>query len=164
MSGTLTPLGGVTMGGVLPTTLGAFGAVEAQLNFDLASAGNLQIQLDLGPPELAAAVEMGAEVDAQIVASVTEPYFGLAIDANLGAIAAINAQLAALAGIVAALGAAGIDLYLYQGTADSEGSTLQSALSGGLPGGLPGDHVDSLILIARTPEAFAAMQLLMKTS
>ena len=160
MSGTVTELGAVSVGTCLPTTLGAFGAVEGNLNAQLAAAGNLRFALDLGPPSIAVA----AEASAQIAASVTAPYFGLSISANLDAIAAIQAQLAALAGIVASLGTAGIFLYAYSGTADSFGTALQAHVGPGLPGGAPTDHIDALALVASTPAAWAALATVMKTT
>lgn len=164
MSGVLIPLGAVSVGACVPTALLAFGAVEGNLNAQLAAAGSLRIALDIGPPSVAVAAQIGAEVTAQVAASVTGPYFGLAIDANLAAIAAIQAQLLALAGIVAALGTAGVYLYQYSGTADSFGNALQSTVGPGLPGGHPTDHIDALALIASTPAAWSALQTIFKTT
>lgn len=164
MSGTITPLGAVTVGGCLPTSVAAFGAVEGNINAELAAAGNMSIALDLGPPSLELATAIGADFSGAIVASVTEPYFGLQVDANLDLIATLNAQLAALAGIMVALGTAGVYLYKYSGTADSFGTELQATIGGGIPGGGPTDHIDSLVLIASTPAAWAAIQTVMKTT
>lgn len=164
MSGTITPLGAVTVGGCIPTSVTAFAAVEGNINAELAVAGNMTVSLDLGPPSLALATAIGADFSAAMVASVTEPYFGLQVDANLDLIATLNAQLAALAGIMAALGTAGVYLYKYNGTADSFGTTLQSVVGGGIPGGTPTDHIDSLVLIASTPAAWAAIETVMKTT
>jgi hypothetical protein len=164
MSGTLTPLGEVSVGACLPSTVMAFGAVEGNLNAQLAAAGNLKIALNVGPPSVVVAAQIAATASAQAMASVTSPYFGLAIDANLDVIAAIRAQLAAFAGLVAALGTAGVFLYQYSGTADSYGTALQSVVGSGLPGGAPTDHIDSLVLIASTPAAWEAMAKLMKTT
>jgi hypothetical protein len=164
MTGVLTELGEVSVGACVPSALAAFGAVEGDLNGQLAAAGNLKIALDVGLPTVAVAAQIGATATAQAMFSVTSPYFGLAIDANLTAIAAIQAQLAALAGIIAALGTAGVYLYQYSGTADSFGTSLQSVVGSGLPGGHPSDHVDSIVLIASTPAAWAAIQQIFKTS
>jgi hypothetical protein len=164
MSGTITNLGEVTVGQCVPTALAAFGAVEGNLNGQLVAAGSLGLSLNVGPPSLSLATQIGATATLQAVASVTGPYFGIAINSNLAVIAAIQAQLAALAGIFAALGTAGISLYLYQGTADSFGTTLQAEIGGGLPGGGPSDHIDSLAIVARTPAAFAALQTIFKTT
>lgn len=163
MSGTVTDLGSTTVGGCIPTTVSAFASVEGNLTSQLVAAGGLSTALDVGPPSVATATQIGATATLQAMASVTGPYFGLAIDANLGTIAAIKAQLAALGGIIAALGQAGVFLYQYNGTADSLGSTLQTVLASGLPGGAGTDHVDALCLIASTPAAWAAMQTVMKT-
>jgi len=164
MSGTITSLGSVTVGSCIPTTVAAFGSVEGNLNAQLVAAGSLSIALDIGPPSIDTAVQIGVTASAQAMASVTGPYFGLAIDANLAAIAAIQAQLAALASIVAALGTAGVFLYQYNGTADSFGTTLQAQIGTGLPGGAGTDHIDALCLIASTPAAWAAMETVMKTA
>ncbi len=164
MSGVVTELGELSVGACVPTTVAAFGAVAADLNSQLAAAGNLKLALNVGPPTLAVATQIGAVATAQAIFSVTGPYFGLAIDANLTAIAAIQAQLAALAGIVAALGELGVFLYAYSGTADSFGTAMQAVVGPGLPGGLPSDHVDALALIAKTPAAWAALQTVFKTS
>lgn len=160
MSGTVTQLGEVSVGGCIPTALGAFGAVEGNLNGQLAAAGNLSIALNVGPPSAAIA----GELTAQVAASITGPYFGLQVDAQLDVIAAIQAQLEALAGIFAALGTMGVYLYVYNGTADSFGSAMGSVVGSGLPGGAPSDHIDAITLIASTPAAFAALQTIFKTS
>lgn len=164
MSGTVTDLGDVSLGQALPTTLSAMGAVTAQLNADLVAAGSLKVALDLGLPSLAEATAIGAAANAQAIAMVTEPWFGLQVDANPGLIALIQAQLAALGSIIAALGQNGIELALYNGTASSFGPSVDASFGGGVGGGLPGDHIDALMLIAKTPEAYAAIQLVMKTS
>lgn len=164
MSGIITPLGEVTVGGCLPTSVAAFASVEGNIEGQLAAAGAMQIALNLGPPSVSLAAQMAATVSGQIAASVTAPYFGLQIDANLTLIAALNAQLAALAGILTALGTAGVYLYRYNGTADSFGTELQATIGGGIPGGSPTDHVDALVLLASTPAAWAAIQTVMKTT
>jgi hypothetical protein len=164
MSGTITELGEVSVGACIPTALGAFGALEGNLNGQLAAAGNLKLALNVGPPSIAVAGEIGAEVTAQVMASVTLPYFGIAIDANLEVIASIQAQLSALVGIIASLGAAGVYLYRYDGTADSFGSALGSVVGSGLPGGAGTDDVHALTLIASTPAAWAAIGAIFKTT
>jgi hypothetical protein len=164
MSGTVTPLGAVTVGGCIPTSVAAFGAVEGNINAELAVAGSATIALDLGPPSVAFAAAIGADFADAMSASVTEPYFGLQVDANLALIAELNAQLAAIAGIIAALGTAGVFLYKYNGTADSFGTELQAVVGSGIPGGSPTDHIDALVLIASTPAAWAAIQTVMKTT
>jgi hypothetical protein len=160
MSGTITELGDVSVGACIPTALGAFGALEGNLNGQLAAAGSLKAALNFGPPTVAVAVEAGA----QLMAAVTMPYFGVAIDANVSAIAALQAQLAALAGIIAALGSAGVYLYRYDGTADSFGAALGSVVGSGLPGGAGTDDVHALTLIASTPAAWAAIGQIFKTT
>lgn len=154
----------MTVGACVPTTVAAFASVEGNLTAQLVAAGSLSLALNVGPPSIETAAQIGATATLQAAASVTGPYFGLAIDANLLAIAAIEAQLAALAGILVALGKAGVFLYQYNGTTDTLGSSLQTSLASGLPGGAPGDHVDALCLIASTPAAWAAMQTVMKTA
>lgn len=164
MSGTINQLGNVSLSSALPTTAEAFASVEGNLNAEIAAAGNMSISLDLGAPDLALATAIGVDFSAAVVASVTEPYWGLQVDANLDLIASLNAQLSALAGILAALGTAGIYLYQYSGTADSLGTSIQSVVGSGLPGGAPTDHVDALCLVASTPAAWAAMQTVLKTT
>lgn len=148
----------------MPQLNASIAARLANLNLQLAQAGSLKLALDIGPPSVALATQIGLTATAQAQFAVTAPYFGLAIDANLAVISALNAQIAAFGSLVAALGTAGVQLYLYQGTCDSLGSTLQAEVGGGIPPGLPADHVDALVLVAKTPAAFSAMQLTMKTT
>jgi hypothetical protein len=136
MTGVLTELGEVSVGACVPLALAAFGAVEGDLNGQLAAAGNLKIALDVGLPTVAVAAQIGATATAQAMFSVTSPYFGTA----------------------------GVYLYQYSGTADSFGTALQSVVGSGLPGGQLSDHVDSIVLIASTPAAWAALQQIFKTS
>lgn len=164
MSGVLTELGEVSAGACVPSAAGAFGLVEANLNGQLVAKGSLKASLDVGPPSVALATQIGAELSAQVMASVTAPYFGATIQVDVDAIALIQAQLTAFAAIRIALGVAGIYLYQYSGTADSFGTALQSVVGSGLPGGQPSDHVDSIVLIASTPAAWAAIQQIFKTS
>jgi len=164
MTGTVTDLGDVTLGAAMPTTVSAIGALTASLNADLAAAGNLKLALDLGLPDLETATAIGATANAQAIAMVTEPWFGLQVEANPGLIAMIQAQISALGGIIAALGQAGIELAVYNGTADSYGPAVTTAFGAGVGGGLPADHIDALMLIAKTPAAYVALQLLLRTS
>lgn len=157
---TITHLGSYTVGGLMPAAAGAFGSLEGDLNGQLAAQGNLSIALAVGPPSVAVA----AEIAANVAASVTSPTFGIALSANVAAIAAINAQLAALAGLFAALGAAGIELYAYSGTAAGFGAAVAGETSAGLPGGSGGDVVNALVLATRFPAAWAALAQIMVTA
>jgi hypothetical protein len=164
MSGIVTELGEVSIIGCVPAAAGAFGLAEANLNGQLAISGGMKASLDVGPPSVALAGQIGAELSAQVMASVTAPYFGAAIAVDVNAIALIQAQLRIIVALIASLGTMGVFLYKYSGTADSFGTAMQSVVGPGLPGGFPSDHVDALALIASTPAAWAAMQNLFKTS
>jgi hypothetical protein len=153
-------IGAFSVGGLMPGALAAYGAVEGNLNGQLAAQGSLKLSLTLGPPSVAAA----AQIEANVAASVTSPTFGIALSANLDAIAAIQAQLAALAGIFAALGTAGIVLLASETTLNAFGGEITAAVSGGIPGAAPGDSVHALTLVATTPAAWAALAQLMRTA
>ena len=153
-------VGAFSVGSILPTTLAAFGAVEGDLRSQLAAAGNLSLSLQVGIPSVA----VQAQALATFEAGVSEPYLGIGIDANISAIAAINAQLTALGGIVAALGTAGVVLLTSDTTLGALGGEITSAVASGIPGATTSDHCNAITLIATTPAAWAAMQALLKTS
>jgi hypothetical protein len=153
-------IGAVTVGGLIPGAAIAYGAVEGNLRGQLAAAGSLKASLTGGPPTVAAAAQIGANV----AAAVTSPTFGIALSANLDVIAALEAQLAALAGIFAALGTAGIVLLASETTLNAFGGEVTAAVSGGITGAAPADSVHALTLVATTPAAWAALAQLMRTA
>lgn len=153
-------VGSFSVGGLIPGALVAYGAVEGNLNGQLAAQGNLKLSLVAGPPSVAAA----AQVAANVVLAVTTPTFGIALSANLDAIAIIQAQLAALAGIFAALGTAGIVLLTSDTTLAALGGEITTAVAGGIPGAVPSNSVHAITLIATTPAAWAALAQILKTS
>ena len=157
---TITHIGEFTVGGLMPGVVTAYGAVEGNLLQQLAAKGALKLSLTAGPPSVAAAAQIGANV----AASVTSPTFGAALTADLVAIAAINAQLAALAGIIASLGALGVELYAYTGTAAGFGAAVAGETSSGIPGGSGSDIVNALVLATRFPAVWAALGNLMVTA
>lgn len=153
-------LGSFSVGSILPTTVSAFGSVEGDLQAQLAAAGNLSIALQAGIPT----PEVQAQASATFEASVGEPYLGVGIDANLDAIAAINAQIAALAGLVAALGTAGVVALVSDTTLGALGGEVTGAVASGIPGAAVGDHVNAITLIATTPAAWVALAKFVRAS
>jgi hypothetical protein len=157
---TTTVIGSFSIGQILPTTLTAFGSVEADLNAQLAVDGGLAVSLTATLPD----ADIAAEASAAFAASFTEPDLSASISANFDAIADIQFQLSLLAGIALALGTAGVVLVASDTTLNAMGSELTSAVASGIPGAAPTDNVKAISLIATTPAAWAALATLVKTS
>ena len=157
---TTAVIGSFSVGAILPTTLAAFGSVEADLNAQLAISGGLAVSLTATLPS----IEVAAEATMAFAASFAEPDLSANISANFDAIAGVQAQLGLLAGIALALGTAGVVIVASDTLLGLMGGELTAAVSGGIPGAAPSDNVKAISLIATTPAAWAALATLVKTS
>ena len=157
MAGTITPLGEMTVGSLVPTTLSLFGSYYSNLQAQAAAAGNLKAALNVAPPSVAAVGQITGVLQAGLQAVVRGPSLNAAIVVNAQALLAIQAQLQAIGNITAAFGEAGAFVYTYSGDAGSFGSTVQAQLQNGLPGGGPNDIVNAFIVVTSIPRTWDAI-------
>jgi hypothetical protein len=152
-------LGSKSVGGCMPSTLTAVGALEAQLpslQAQVAGLIALQARLNLTPPSIGAsldaALELVAALQAAIAIGVSGPDFQLA--AVLELLAKLQIELGSITAALAisvSLGASGVHLYAYTGEAAQLGSAFQSELASGFPGGQPDDEAYAIMLATTTP-------------
>ncbi len=175
MSGAFELDGEVTFGQALPIGLAASAGISASVGLVLPSIQaqitgliELQARLTLTPPTLAAnldaAIALVAALEASISVGVPGVDFQLAAVAELLAslqlsLGALNAQLAFALNLEVLFGTGGVLMYHYSGTADGIVVAAQSSFAS-LPGVDPATPVGGVFLIATTPGAAAAMDLI----
>jgi hypothetical protein len=149
-------LGSYSVGLLFPTMATLLAGVITQLRAQL--AGNLRVsaQLAVQLPSIDARIKAAGQLYAQM--SLQKP--GFKANANVDAIAVLQAQLAVIARLQAALGlgTAGVEAYEYDGSAAAFGAEVASETAGGLPGGHPSDHLQALVLATRYPAVFDALR------
>lgn len=167
----VTFLGSMTLGDALPGAVGAAAAGIAGINLALPDilARIAALQSFLPTPvdftaQLVLAQQTLQSVQATIALGLPVPDISaqlLAVQALiaalLAAVNAVNAQLDLITDFQAILGESGIYAYASDGTVANLGAELSSALSTtpGLAGPM---HANSVILVAATPAAWAAIQ------
>lgn len=163
MSGTLTPLGVVSVGTavkgmneLMALLEAAYALAAAQLSGKL--AGALSVQLALTLPQLPTAkVEAAAKVAIQLALNPNIAVPSLQVTGNAALIAELRLKLASLVLPDLGLGAAGVAAYRYEGTVDLLGSKIAQATSNGLPGGTSKDVCFATLLVTTAPAAAAAL-------
>jgi hypothetical protein len=131
----------------------------ADLEAQLAAAIALQVRLGITPPTIAVQLEIAIALVAALRAAIALglPGVDFQIAACATLILRLRAEIAVLAGLNVAFGTAGVQAYVYDGSAASFGPTVASTVGPGLPGGAPSDHVDALVLATSVPAVWAAM-------
>jgi hypothetical protein len=148
-------LGSYTVGGLFPTMVAFTAGLMPRLRGMLGGALRLNAQASLKMPSVQARVSGAARVAAAL--ALQGPQLKLAVGANANVVADLRAQLAAWAAIQAAFGAAGVEVFLYEGSAAGMGSEVADATRGGLPGGVGSDTVHAFIVSTRHPSTFTAL-------
>jgi hypothetical protein len=149
-------LGSFTVGGLFPTMVSFIGGVIPRLNGQLGGAIRVAGQIAVRVPSISARLALIARLSAQI--ALQPPSVRFNAQANASLIALLQAQLALIADIRAAFGAAGVEAFLYSGSATAMAGEVATAIGGGLPhGGLAGEHIDAFIFATRYPATFSAM-------
>ena len=151
----ITRFASTSVGGVVPAFAGLLAFLKAKLTGDLSARLRLSGLIQVKPPKIAATVNAMAALAASLTA--TGPGVKINATAQLDAIAIIQAQLLAYASLLAALGAAGVEAYEYDGTAAAFGGEVAGETARGLPGGLPSDHMNALVLATRIPATWDAL-------
>jgi hypothetical protein len=175
MPGEFSLEGEVTFGQALPIGLQASAAISAsvglvlpQITAQIEGLIELSARLTLTPPTLAANLTAALALVAALEASISVGAPG--IDFQLAAVAellaslqlslgALNAQLAFALSLDVLFGTGGVLMYAYSGTADGITAAAQSAFAS-LPGVDPATEVGGVFLIATTPGAATAMDLI----
>jgi hypothetical protein len=151
----ITYLGSYTLGGLFPTMLSAVVGVVPRLQAQLAGLLRLSGAIAVTMPSVGARVQAVARVAAAL--AVTPPGVRLNLNAQVSLIAELKARIAALLALKAAFGSAGVDVFLYEGSAGAMGGEVTNATSGGLPGGVASDTVHAFVVATRYPSTFSAM-------
>lgn len=168
---TVSYLGSLSIGGVLPGAVGVAVAGQAGIN---AALPDLQGQLDgllsfsPTPIDLTAQIATAQAIIAGIQASITLGVAPPSLEVQLAGIQALvatlqatlgtmNAQLAVITSFQSALSAAGVHLYRYTGQTADLGPELTTELSGGAPGGSPTDEANALVVLTTDSATWAAL-------
>jgi hypothetical protein len=155
MSGQITVLGEMDVGGMFPSAFGLFGALKGDVAARLAGVLAMSDQLSVQLPSLSVALEALAVVEAQLNTGGVS--FSFAVQADV--IASLTAQLQLIAGFLMALGGAGAkaEVFTYSGDAASFGAACNGEVGGGIQGGLPADQCQALVLVTRYPAFMEAL-------
>lgn len=158
--GTLTYLGSLTTGGIVPSLGFALASALPRIQAELALQQKLIATLNLVPPSITgslhAAESIVAAINASIALGVQVPSAGAQISAAQTLIAALNIELGALGFDMTA---AGIHAYAFDGRADELGPALPSSF----PGGAPSSHCNALVLATSIPASWVALGGILKT-
>lgn len=173
MAGAFSLEGELTIGQAMPllsaanvSITGAVGASLPELQAKLAGLVSLVAQITLAPPSLEASIALTQSSLVALQAAVALPDLSAtllptlvlqiaAIEASIGA---LELQLDFAASIPLSTG--GLQMYVYTGTADGIASAAVSQFNGGLPGVADEATVGGVFLIATTPGAAEALDLI----
>lgn len=142
-----------SVGSIVPQFAGILAAAQARLQNELAARLRASGSVVVTMPTASAA----AKILAQVQAMVRGPSVRFNLTAQAALIASLRAQISLYARLILALGAAGVDVYEYDGTAAAFGGEVAGETARGLPGGLPSDHMNALVLATRIPATWAAL-------
>ncbi len=165
----ITPLGSLTVGAAVPGVALSIAQLATLIAAELSAKLELQAQLDGN-------VSFDVPDPAALATAVAESVLGFdpaaMISASAGFSADLTADIAAKAAIVApaqtlvatlqgAVASAGLTGYTHSGRADTLGSELAAAVASDFASSAA---VHAVVLVAATPEAFAALSAILKTS
>jgi hypothetical protein len=160
----LTPLGGASIGAMIPAPVIAINLALPDLQ------ARLDALLAFSPTpidfhaNIALAGQIAASIQAALDIGITPPSISVQIAIVADLIAALEVQLNAILAITGLFASAGIYAYAYDGRVDGLGPALTSELSGGLPGGAPGDHCNALVMVTSVGATWTAMSTVFKVS
>lgn len=180
MSGQAAYVGALSLGQACPVALAASAQLSASvglvlpgLQAQLTGLLALQASIAVSPPSLATNLSLAQQLVAGLTVAISAGLPGVDFQALAvaGQLAAIQAQIGSLSGvaslggtIAALLGAVGVYVYAYSGTADGIGPAMSAATSSGFPGaGGPSQPSNAIVLATVTPATWAAMQTFFKT-
>jgi hypothetical protein len=152
----------------------SIGIVLPKLQAELAGLLDLQANLAIRPPSIAANIDVLLQLVGALQASLAIglPGVDFQIAAVLDLIAKIQIDLGSLSAsldfgfnLKVLLGALAIDLYAYEGAANALGASLTAQLSMGLPSGTaPTSACNALVLVTESPVTWSAMSKVFRTS
>lgn len=148
-------LGSYSVGGLMPQMVSLLAGVIPRLRGQLAGALRVKGTLQVKIPTLSARVAAVARIAAALALQPPSVKFNVA--ANASVVALLQAQLTLIADLYAAFGAAGVEAFLYEGTATDAAPKINGALGNGLPGGRGSDQIYALVFATRFPGTFTAM-------
>lgn len=173
MSGQFSLEGELTIGQAMPLLSAANASITAsvgaslpELSAKLAGLVSLVAQMTLAPPSLTASIALTQTALASLQAAASLPDLSVTLIPTLSAqivaleltIGALELQLEFAASIPLSTG--GVLMYAYTGTADGIASAAASAFTGGLPDVADAAPVGGVFLIATTPGAKEALDLI----
>ena len=152
----LTLLGSMSVGEILPTSVSLLAGVLPDLQGRLAGAyalsGSITAELPTLQGKLDAAAALLAEV--QVEVAIGGPTVAIDLQFMADIVAELEAEIAIVLELQVAFGSAGIYAYTYAGTAaDFAGLVAGYALADAQPD----DDVRALLLVTRSPAAWAAL-------
>jgi hypothetical protein len=160
---TLTPLGSLSVGAILPTQATFLAGILPDLQGRLAGALSLSGSVSIEMPSITARLNAAAAAVAQIEAeiAISGPVIDVTVQLMADMVAEFEAQIAFILALQLALGSAGIYAYLYNGTAADFPALMASQ---GLADAQPSDQVNAIVLATRVPAAWAALGRFLRTS
>ena len=158
MADTLTHLGTMTIGATIPGVMASVAIGEADLNARIDAIVNWSPGAINFPDLIALAERMLADLNSALRLGITPPSIDAQIATMAALLAGLKAQLAIIANFYGLCAAAGVDAFVYDGSAAGLGSSLATAVSGGLPsGGGPASHANAVVLATSVSATAGAM-------
>lgn len=156
MTDTLTPLGEIEIGAIIPGAVAALAIavpdLQARLDALLAfKPGAIDLHVNL-----ALAEAIVADIKAAITLGIVPPSIQAQIDIVLGLLEGLRANLAAIAAFKALLTAKAF-AYAYTGTTGGYGPLITAELTAGFPGGTSLDQCTILTIGASAKASVTAM-------
>ena len=151
-----------SVGSIVPQFAALLAAFQARVTSELAARARVGGFVQVGLPSVAAVAKANAQVMAAL--SVRGPTVTFNATAQLALIAALKAQLALFAALLAAMGEAGVEVFIFDGPGSAAGTEIGGALSPGLPGGSPHEHINAFIAATRIPACWEALGKILLTS
>lgn len=172
---TITSLGELSVGATVPGAASACAAGDLGINLalpDIEARLSALADVIAHPPlpidfsaQLTQAVSIVASIQSCITLGITPPDMSAQIAAFTALMAeleasvlSINAQLTVIADLTAALAAVGVELYAFEGPADTFGGELTVAI------GVDFAPVNGLALVVHDPATWTALSQIMKVS
>lgn len=152
----------------IPVPVGVLFSAMADLQVKLEAMIAFSAQLGLPALSFAAQLELIAQIQAALEASISlgiePPTLNVQLDATLAAIATLKIQLQVYISLFELMAHAGVFIYKFSGPTNTAGGEISAALAAGFPGHGATDNANILLLGTVDSATWAAMQGIFKTT
>jgi hypothetical protein len=158
MADTLTFLGSKTIAATIPGAMASVAIGEQQLTAQIDALVAFQPAAVSFPDLIGLAERMLADLNTALAIGVVPPSIDAQIAVMAAVVAGLKAQLAIILNFYGLCAAAGVECYVYDGSAAGFGAAMSAATAGGFPsGGGPASHCYALVLATAVSATAGAM-------